>query len=163
MAWNISLVSRGQLSWLCPLPPSCAPPAHSLVGWCEKQKRLWLRASTTAQQSLKHPHIINTVFSTNLKHSPILATMKKINSLPAKTSTSLEQDSALQRCSRWIKGWRLVVSHIHRGNIMKSSRLFTKHIKYTFTQKSYLAPSAECDISICKRTGWTVPFYVQLR
>ena len=33
------LVSWGQLSRLCPLPTSCAPPAYSLVGWGEKQKR----------------------------------------------------------------------------------------------------------------------------
>jgi len=29
----------GQLSWLCPLPASCAPPAWSLAGRWEEQKR----------------------------------------------------------------------------------------------------------------------------
>jgi len=54
-------------------------------GGCEEEKRPWLCVST-AQQQLKHPCVINTVFSTNAKHSPILATMKKINSFPAKAS-----------------------------------------------------------------------------
>lgn len=35
-AWNISLVSWDQLSWLCPLPVSHAPPAYLMVGWCRE-------------------------------------------------------------------------------------------------------------------------------
>lgn len=32
--WNVSLVSPGQLSWLCPLLPSCASPHwHSKGNW----------------------------------------------------------------------------------------------------------------------------------
>ena len=84
--WNILLVSWGRLSQLRPLPTSCAPPAYSLAGQCEKKKRPW-HCVRTAQQWLKHPCVINTVFSTNPKHSPIQATMKKINPIPAKTST----------------------------------------------------------------------------
>ncbi|GAB0206524.1 hypothetical protein GRJ2_003118000 [Grus japonensis] len=38
---------------------------------------------STAQQEGKHLYIINTVFITNPKHNLILATMKKINSIPA--------------------------------------------------------------------------------
>ncbi|KAK4810943.1 hypothetical protein QYF61_013351, partial [Mycteria americana] len=37
---------------------------------------------------LKHLCIINTVFSTNPKHSPIPATIKKINSISAETRTA---------------------------------------------------------------------------
>ena len=85
MVWTIPLVSWGQMSWLCLLPTSCAPPARLLAGQYEEQTRPGLCVSI-AQQYLKHPCIINTVHSTNLKHSSILATMKKINSTPAKTS-----------------------------------------------------------------------------
>ena len=33
VAWNISLVNVGQLSWLCPLLASCEPQASLLAGW----------------------------------------------------------------------------------------------------------------------------------
>jgi len=49
MVWGTPLVSWGQLSWLCPLPTPCASSAHSLVGWCERQKRPWLCVSTAQQ------------------------------------------------------------------------------------------------------------------
>ena len=94
MVWNIPLVSWGQLSQLCSLPVSCTPPAYSLVGWGEKQKKPWLCVSTT-QQQLKHPSVINTVFSTNEMHSPILVPMKKINSTPAKISTIIYCENVL--------------------------------------------------------------------
>ena len=68
-------------------PTPCAPPASLLVGWGEKQKSPWLWVSP-AQQERKHPWVISTVFSTDPNHSPILATVKKINSIPAKTSTT---------------------------------------------------------------------------
>ena len=81
----------GQLGWLsglCPLPSSCVPPASSLAGRCEEQKRPWLCVST-AQRELKHPCVISAVSSTNPKHSPIPATMKKIYSIPAKTNIKM--------------------------------------------------------------------------
>lgn len=31
MVWNIPLDSLGKLSWLCPFPRSCQPPAHWLL------------------------------------------------------------------------------------------------------------------------------------
>lgn len=75
-------------SELCPLPNAPALPASFLViWWYEKQKKTWLCVST-AQQYWKHLYIINIVFSTNPNHSSILATMKKINSTPAKISTA---------------------------------------------------------------------------
>ena len=88
MAWHIPFVSWGQLSWLRPLPASCAPPACSLAGQCEEQKRPWC-CVRAAQQKLKHPWVVSTVFGTNPKHSNMQATMEKINSVPAKTSTSV--------------------------------------------------------------------------
>jgi len=44
--WDIPLVSCCQLSQLCPLPTSYAPPAYLLAGQCEKQRKLWGCAST---------------------------------------------------------------------------------------------------------------------
>jgi len=49
MVWKITLVSWGQLSWLCPLPAPCAPPAHSLVGRWEEQNKPGLCVSTAQQ------------------------------------------------------------------------------------------------------------------
>lgn len=76
------------LGWLgsavpavCPHTP-CAPPAHSLVGWGKEQEGPC--SVSPAQQSLKHPAVINTVPSTDPKHSPILAAVKKISSSTAK-------------------------------------------------------------------------------
>jgi len=79
----------GQLGSVAPdvSPPNfLCTPTYLQVGWCEKQKRPWLCVSTAHQQQ-KHPCVINTVFSTNPEHGPILATMKTINSIPAKAST----------------------------------------------------------------------------
>lgn len=36
--WNIPLVSWGELSWLCPLPALCAPPASLLARKYKKLK-----------------------------------------------------------------------------------------------------------------------------
>lgn len=48
---------------------------------------LWCCVSSV-QQDLKYP-CVNTVFSTNLKHRPIQATVEKSNSIPAKSSTHM--------------------------------------------------------------------------
>ena len=44
---HLSLVRWGQLSQLWHLSDSCAPPASSLVGWGERQKRPWLWINPT--------------------------------------------------------------------------------------------------------------------
>ena len=41
MVWNIPLASSGQLSWLCPLPMSRAPPALSLAGPEKLKSPVW--------------------------------------------------------------------------------------------------------------------------
>ena len=46
---------------------------------------------STAQQQLKYPCVINTVSSTNPKYSPLVSTMKKIISVPAKTYTASQE------------------------------------------------------------------------
>lgn len=81
--YGISLQSAGT-SWLSCVPSQFfvhppPPPACWLVSWCKKQERPWCCANT-AQKQWKHSRVIHTAFSTNLKHSPILATTKKINS-----------------------------------------------------------------------------------
>lgn len=78
----------GHLRSIVPVSPllghlSCAPPAHLLLGWDEKQKRPWCSASTAQQE---HKHAINTVSNTNIKQASMPAT-KKINSIPDRKST----------------------------------------------------------------------------
>lgn len=75
----------GHLSQLCPLQTSGDPTVHSLVGQGGRQEKPWHCAST--QQELKYSCAVNTAFSTCPKHSPLLATVKKNNSIPVKTST----------------------------------------------------------------------------
>ena len=88
MVWNIPLASLGQLSWLCPLPASCAPPASSLKGQYEKLKSPWLSVST-AQQQLKRQCVISILLILNPKHSTTPATRIKINAIPAETRTAI--------------------------------------------------------------------------
>lgn len=85
--------------------PSCLPSQLLVHPWptCnKKQRRAWLCVST-AQQSQKHPRIINAVFSTNLKHSPTPATIKKINSIPAKHTQSGSKVLANERHGNYPK------------------------------------------------------------
>ena len=87
MVWNIPLVSWGQLSQLCPLPKLLVhpQPAHWWGGVrAEKALALCKHCSAITKTSLCYQHC----FSTTPKHSPILATMKKINSIPAKPAHS---------------------------------------------------------------------------
>ena len=51
---------------LCPFSAPCAPTASSLAGQCEKQQRPWLGVST-AQQRLKHQHVISIILILNPK------------------------------------------------------------------------------------------------
>ena len=64
------------LSWLCPLPASCAPSACSLAGHHEKLNSPWLHVSTVLQQ-LKHWCVISIILILNPKHGTISATRKK--------------------------------------------------------------------------------------
>lgn len=81
--WDMPLVSCS---------PSCAPPnflcTPSVLSGEDtpsvRHKRPWLCAST-AQQKLKCPCVINTVFSTSPKHNPMLSTVNKINFTSHKT------------------------------------------------------------------------------
>ena len=75
----------GQLSWLCPLPVSRAPPALSLAG-PQKLKSPWLGTDTTQQQP-NHPCATNGVLTPHPKHSAAPAAKEEINSIPAKTRT----------------------------------------------------------------------------
>ena len=93
MVRNIPLVSLGQLPWLYPFPASCASPASLLAGQYEKLKSPWLRVST-AQEELKHQHVINIILIPSPKHSTISSTRKKINSIPAETRRGTQQNQA---------------------------------------------------------------------
>lgn len=65
MEWNISLVTWGQLSQLCPLLTSCAPPAYSRVAWeAEKALNLCQHCSAITKTLLCYQDC-----STNTKHS----------------------------------------------------------------------------------------------
>ena len=58
MGWNIALASLDQLSWLHPLPTSCAPPAFLPAGH-EKLKNPWFSINT----SNKNISVLSTLFS----------------------------------------------------------------------------------------------------
>lgn len=75
----------GQLSWLYPLLTYSAPPARSLVAWCEKQERSWVSVSA-AQRGLKHPYQCYSHPNSKTQYS-ITDTRKKISSVPAQTGT----------------------------------------------------------------------------
>jgi len=91
VVWTVPWVSQGQL-W-CGLSlgsvgsavPAACPPSHApQPARCQGLAREAEKASAWC----KHCScVISTVSSTNPKHSPALATMKKINSTPTKTST----------------------------------------------------------------------------
>lgn len=113
MVCNLALVCLAQLSQLFLLPTCSASLtciSCSLVEWCEKRKRAW-RCVSTAQQQRKHSCVINIVSITNPKHTSTLATTKKTNSIPAKTSESwrticfetIGSTEALLVCKRQLK------------------------------------------------------------
>lgn len=79
MAWNISVVNLGQLSWLCPLQTLCPPLASLLQVQSEKQRSPWCCTSTV--QQWKHWCFINTILVTNLRHGTRWCTRKEVNSL----------------------------------------------------------------------------------
>lgn len=83
LVWDTPWVCWGQLSPLCHLQISCAPPASSPVGRCVRQKRPWCSA---VGKPLVH---YQCCFAPNPKHSTIWASMKRTITIPNKTSPSL--------------------------------------------------------------------------
>lgn len=78
--------SFGQLrSAVAPPNSLCTPSLLPSGAVREAQAALMLCKHSSA---IAETSIINTVFSTNPKHSPIITTVKKIDSIPAKTSTT---------------------------------------------------------------------------
>lgn len=71
----------GQL-FLAVSPPQSLCTA-SLVGWVRSWNTPWL----CALQEWKRPCVTNVVLSTHPKHSPVQATVEKINPLPPQTGT----------------------------------------------------------------------------
>lgn len=84
IAWSISFINSGQLSWL-PFFPVCAHLQLPVVAEWEKHK-FWCHAST-AQQQLKCWCVRRTFLVTNSKHSTIWAAVKKTISTPDRPST----------------------------------------------------------------------------
>jgi len=108
MVWNIPLVSLGGLSWLCILPNSCPPPAL-LIGSQGagrlRDRKSWCCARTVQQQP-KHCCIINTILTTNTKHSTTLAVVQKlIPSQPDSVQSGLPM-CLLAYIFRWVKSDR---------------------------------------------------------
>ena len=69
VAWDIPLVNWGQLSQPCPLPTSWAPPACSLVGWCERQRMCWTlykHCSAVTKTDLQYQSTLFSVQSQNI-------------------------------------------------------------------------------------------------
>lgn len=83
MVWNISLASSGQLSWLCSPPPSFL--CNSLLAEHETQRRPRKHHMTDGLVVAT-----NIILTLNPKPSPVLATERKINSIPSKTRTVSE-------------------------------------------------------------------------
>lgn len=81
MSWHPS-VSWGQL---CPHPTSCPPPPSSL--WDDRRSSKGLDSVQAHISDTENTSVICAVFSTNPKHCTMQAAIKKINSIPAKTST----------------------------------------------------------------------------
>ena len=66
-------------------PSSLCTPSLLTSGAVWGAKQPWC-CTSTAQQELKQPCVLSIVFSRNLRHSIIRATVKKSNAIPAKTS-----------------------------------------------------------------------------
>lgn len=88
MVCNIPLVSWGQLSQLCRLPTSCPPLAYTLGTGTEREKE---KASVFCKQCPGTDKLLvcyRYCFSQSPRHSSILAAMKKVNCIPARSSTT---------------------------------------------------------------------------
>lgn len=77
----ISFVSLGQLSWSCPLPASCAPPAPHWWVWMRSWKVTGSRWALVSNNW--NIAVINIIVIPNPKYSTIPATKKKMYSNPA--------------------------------------------------------------------------------
>ena len=110
-AWEIPLVSWGELSQLWLLPSLSPPtPGYSLRGQSEKQRKHWCCAGTV-QQYLKHWCVISTVLVTNLKPSNIWAAMKEINFTPARSCTRF-YTNIFKRYFRFSCSWGVKMGNI---------------------------------------------------
>jgi len=93
----------------CPGHVPSQPPVHPspLTGRATGEAGKSLMLCKHCSQQLTHPCVvIETVLVTSPKHSTIQAAMKKINSVPAKTSTPSQATTKCgNRMSRNILGW----------------------------------------------------------
>lgn len=72
---NIPWISWDGLSCLRPLPTACAPPASSVVGWDERQQRLWLYVLSNNENI----SILSTLFPAPIQNTaPYLLLWRKL-------------------------------------------------------------------------------------
>lgn len=109
--------------------------------------------ASPAQQQLKHQYVINIIFLLNSKHSTILATMKKINSIIAKASTDSQMGTSYDLKVKTVllvsKPYTEALSRLRNDNpifgngnfqCQKVSSIFSKQVNKAKTNKSLLIP-----------------------
>lgn len=104
MALNIPLTSLDQLFRLCPFPTSYPLPA-CLLAWGEGDRVEKEKASVLCKHSsVKAKTLVtNTVLDTNPKHNNIWVAMRKVNSIPARASTSCYRRYLITYCAKIAK------------------------------------------------------------
>ena len=95
------MVSRGQLSRLCP-PANFLPTPSLLAGQEQNEKQRKPRScANAAEQQPEHGCVINTALGTNAKHGTIRTATKEVNPIPTRPNT-LELE--VQKWTQWCRG-----------------------------------------------------------
>lgn len=84
--WVTPLVSLDQLSCLHPLSAACAPPASLLGGQHNKQKSIWICASTAWQQL--NIGVLSPLPSLQIQNTALYEPLWRTLTLPANTRTN---------------------------------------------------------------------------
>ena len=142
MVWNIPLVS-------CPSHVPSLSLAHPQLTCWRREQRKPCHCASTVQQEPKHWCITNAVLATYAKQSTTPAAVKKVNSIPARHSTTLHnkaipnvQSQSRLECKRCSKKSAAILSNCIRP---LSSR-FDSHIWHHshFRYANHLRASTLC-------------------